>query len=68
MSYMHCPRCGLSIRLRAPFLTLEHCPRCLARRGAAISMRISEYRSWPAPTDNHLSATSCPQDQPDDHD
>jgi hypothetical protein len=67
MSYMHCPSCGLTIHLRAPFLTLERCPRCLARRGAAIPMRVSEYRSWPAPTDNAPVAKSCTQDEPDDH-
>ncbi len=42
MSYMTCPRCGLSIRLRAPYLTLEGCPRCLARRRVSIQMDISE--------------------------
>jgi len=39
---MNCPRCGLTIGLRAPFLALEHCPRCLARAGAAIPMYLSE--------------------------
>jgi hypothetical protein len=68
MSYMHCPSCGLTIHLRAPFLTLERCPRCLARRGAAISMRISEYRSWPVPTDTAPAAKSCTQDEPGDDD
>jgi hypothetical protein len=42
MPYMNCPRCGLSIRLRASSLLLERCPRCLARAGAAIPMHISE--------------------------
>src|SRR3978361_137049 len=42
MSYMNCPRCGLSLGLRAPFLTLDRCPRCLARAGAAIPMYLSE--------------------------
>ncbi len=46
-SYMNCPRCGLTIGLRAPFLTLERCPRCLARAGAAIPMYISDQP--PAP-------------------
>jgi hypothetical protein len=68
MSYMHCPSCGLTIHLRAPFLTLERCPRCLARRGAAIPMRISEYRSRPVPTDNPPAAKSCTRDESGDHD
>jgi hypothetical protein len=41
---MHCPNCGLTIQPRAPFLTMDHCPRCLARRGAIISMEISDQR------------------------
>lgn len=57
MSYMHCPSCGLSIHLRAPFLTLDHCPRCLVRRGAAIPMRISEHRSRPGPAGDASSCT-----------
>jgi hypothetical protein len=68
MAYMHCPSCGLSILLRAPFLTLDRCPRCLARRGAAIPMRISEDRSLPTPADNPTSSTPCSQHEPDDGD
>ena len=41
-SYMNCPRCGLTIGLRAPFLARDHCPRCLARADAAIPMYLSE--------------------------
>lgn len=29
--FLHCPRCRLAIRCRAPYLTLINCPRCLAR-------------------------------------
>ena len=47
-SYMNCPRCGLTLGLRAPFLTLEHCPRCLARAGAAIPMYLSEQPPTPS--------------------
>jgi hypothetical protein len=42
MPYMNCPRCGLSIRLRASYLTLESCPRCLARRHVAVQMFVSD--------------------------
>jgi tRNA G26 N,N-dimethylase Trm1 len=31
MNYQHCPRCRLAIRIRASYLTLVNCPRCLAR-------------------------------------
>jgi hypothetical protein len=47
MSYMKCPSCGFSIYLRAAFLTVDRCPRCLARRGKAIPMVATECRSWP---------------------
>ncbi len=38
---MNCPTCGLSIRLRASYLAVERCPRCLARRQTAVPMYIS---------------------------
>lgn len=49
MSYMNCPRCGLSVRLRAAYLTLERCPRCLAKAGVSVPMQIKEgTRDQPA--------------------
>lgn len=42
MSYMNCRRCGLGVQLRASFLTLEHCPRCLVRAGMAVPMELSD--------------------------
>ena len=50
MLFMTCPRCGLKIRLRAAFLALERCPRCLARRGAVVPMNISSGVERRAPT------------------
>ncbi len=29
--FLNCPRCGLSIRLKVSPLTVEYCPRCMAR-------------------------------------
>ncbi len=29
--YLHCPRCGLSMKPRQRWLAIQHCPRCLAR-------------------------------------
>lgn len=51
MSHLNCPHCGLTVRLRASFLALEHCPRCLARRGIAVEMLASGRRIWPPLTD-----------------
>jgi hypothetical protein len=39
---MNCPDCGLSVPLRARFLTLDVCPRCLARRRVARPMTVSD--------------------------
>jgi len=36
---LRCPRCGLSIRPRARWLAVEHCPRCLAR--ARLPVRLN---------------------------
>jgi len=42
MSYMNCSRCGLSVRLRASYLLLERCPRCLARSGVSVAMHVTD--------------------------
>jgi hypothetical protein len=36
--FLNCPRCGLSIRPKARWMTIEHCPRCLARARVAVKM------------------------------
>ena len=38
-SFLICPRCGLSIKPKAGWLTVEYCPRCTAR--ARIPVRLS---------------------------
>jgi anti-sigma B factor antagonist len=38
MSHMHCPECGMSVRLRADYLPLTHCPRCLAQGRQPVTM------------------------------
>jgi hypothetical protein len=52
MPYLNCPRCALSIRVRADFLTIRNCPRCIARARLPVPMyssasppRISLLRS-----------------------
>jgi len=39
MSYLHCGRCGLQIRIQASFMRIEHCPRCLARERDGFAAR-----------------------------
>jgi hypothetical protein len=41
MVIMHCPRCGLTIRLRSLYLTVDYCPRCIARAKRAIPLTRS---------------------------
>jgi hypothetical protein len=38
MLYLSCPRCGLTILPRVDWLTVEHCPRCIARRATRVPM------------------------------
>lgn len=42
MNYLACTRCGLTIRLRAPYPTIKHCPRCIARARIALPMEPTE--------------------------
>lgn len=41
MVYLNCPRCGLTITPKAAWLTVEHCPRCLARGRVVVSLFAS---------------------------
>ena len=36
---LNCPRCGYTISPRAAWLTVEYCPRCLARDRRAVQLR-----------------------------
>ncbi|HEY5428298.1 MAG TPA: STAS domain-containing protein [Solirubrobacteraceae bacterium] len=40
--HMSCPRCGLTVPLRASFLRLSRCPRCLATARVSVPMFVSE--------------------------
>ncbi|MGO9751295.1 MAG: hypothetical protein ACLP8S_02010 [Solirubrobacteraceae bacterium] len=37
-SYLNCPRCGLGIEVRARWLTIRHCPRCVARSQTVVAL------------------------------
>jgi hypothetical protein len=49
MSYLSCPRCRLTIRIRAPYLAMRNCPRCLAHAGLPTPMYSSPRRVIPSP-------------------
>ena len=60
--HLNCPRCGLTITPRALWLTIEHCPRCIARNGLAVSLFASTlptaelYAAEAAPGADRLDA------------
>lgn len=39
--YLNCPRCGLSIRRRIEWLTVEYCPRCIGRARIPVGLFTS---------------------------
>lgn len=41
MSYLNCPRCGLTLAMLRPEAEIEHCPRCLARERRAVGLFVS---------------------------
>jgi hypothetical protein len=44
-SYLNCPRCGLRIAFRSPWLAMTHCPRCVAHDHVAVELLSSELPS-----------------------
>jgi hypothetical protein len=65
MSYLNCPKCGLSLQFRISYLMVEHCPRCLARRGVAVGMVVSDSRAWPPVTPTTVKpGARAPADRP----
>ncbi len=41
-SHLSCGCCGLSVRVKAAWLAIEHCPRCIARRGQLVPLVSSD--------------------------
>jgi hypothetical protein len=54
-TYLNCPRCGLTITPRAGWLTVEHCPRCMARNGIPVGLFASTL-----PTGELYAADAAP--------
>jgi len=50
--YLRCSRCGLSVGLKVSWLTIEHCPRCLARARRLVEMQ---------PADPHATIAEHPR-------
>jgi hypothetical protein len=47
LSYLLCGRCGLQIKIQAPFMSVQNCPRCLAC-SATVSPLVQSAR-WSRP-------------------
>ena len=41
MSYVNCPRCRLTVRLRPDAIAPEHCPRCERKHGIREAVFMS---------------------------
>jgi hypothetical protein len=69
-SFLNCPRCGLSIRARARWKAIEHCPRCLAGARVAVKLFSSQlpvaelYREGEAPQADRRSAPTTSRSGP----
>lgn len=46
MSYLHCARCGLRVKIQAAFLSIQNCPRCLARTATVTPLVLSPVAGW----------------------
>jgi hypothetical protein len=64
VSFLNCPRCGLSIRPKARGSKIEHCPRCMARASIQVKLFSSPlppaelYRKGSAPRAEGSEVTS----------
>lgn len=38
--FLNCPRCGLSLRRRVDWLTVEYCPRCIGRAEIPVKLFV----------------------------
>jgi hypothetical protein len=51
---LHCPNCHLNLRQRHPQMTIDYCPRCIARVHELVPL-------LPAPTGPGLTASARTQ-------
>lgn len=54
MTLLSCTYCRFAIRPRASFLSVDYCPRCLAKRHVAVPLRKIENTESP-PALAHLN-------------
>jgi hypothetical protein len=51
-SYLHCPRCRLTITPKADWMAMRHCPRCIARAHIAVELFSSPRTAQALYADN----------------
>jgi len=57
--FLNCPCCGLSIRTKAWWSTIEYCPRCIARKRplqAIYTLQLAGHQLGGGPSDSFASA------------
>jgi hypothetical protein len=63
-SFLNCPQCGLSIRPKVSWLTVEYCPRCMARARIPVKLLSSTlpaaelYPEGSVPNDGQQGVTT----------
>jgi hypothetical protein len=62
MSYLRCGRCGLQIRVQAEYLSIDNCPRCLAR--SALVSPLVRSAKWVSPAAGWGGTTLDPDADP----
>jgi len=62
MPYLNCPRCRITVRLRADAIAPEHCPRCERKHGVreAVFLSSTPSRLWNLPQMPTSGAAAVP--------
>src|SRR5579875_1425431 len=56
---LRCPVCALAVTPRVHWLTIEHCPRCIARLQIAVKMQTSTVTVEGRQRIRSLNASGC---------
>ena len=64
MPNLYCPRCGLRIKVKAAFLLMDNCPRCLGRRRLVTPLVLSPPASWDRPHDERCDPQAATRPTP----
>lgn len=64
---LRCPRCGLALVARSPWIAAEHCPRCVARARKLVVLLTDSAEADRPPLRVAVDRTHAPEahDDPD---